>query len=104
MTYQEPGPSGSTVHVHTAPPSSSGLAVASLVLGILSILFVWIPIVGLISWILAPIGLVLGLVGLSRPAGRGMAVAGTICSAVGLLGCIGWIVLIGAAAAAGAGA
>ena len=82
---------------------SNGLAVASLVLGILSILFVWIPFVGLVSWILAPIGLVLGLVALNKPFGRGMAIAGSICSAIGLLGCIGWVVLIGAAAAAGSG-
>ena len=82
---------------------SNGLAVASLVLGILSILFVWIPFIGLVSWILAPIGLVLGLVALNKPFGRGMAIAGSICSAIGLLGCIGWVVLIGAAAAAGSG-
>ena len=82
---------------------SNGLAVASLVLGILSILFVWIPFIGLVSWILAPIGLVLGLVALNKPFGRGLAIAGSICSGIGLLGCIGWIVLIGAAAAAGSG-
>jgi hypothetical protein len=82
----------------------NGMAVASLVLGILSILFVWIPFVGLVSWILAPIGLVLGLVALKQPFGRGMAIAGSICSGIGLLGCIGWVVLIGVAAAAGSGA
>ena len=82
---------------------SNGLAVASLVLGILSILFVWIPFIGLVSWILAPIGRVLGLVALNKPFGRGMAIAGSICSGIGLLGCIGWVVLIGAAAAAGSG-
>ena len=82
---------------------SNGMAVASLVLGILSILFVWIPFIGLVSWILAPIGLVLGLVALGKPFGRGMAIAGSICSGIGLLGCIGWLVLIGAAAAASSG-
>jgi hypothetical protein len=82
---------------------SNGMAVASLVLGILSILFVWIPFIGLVSWILAPVGLVLGLVALNKPFGKGMAIAGSICSGVGLLGCIGWVVLIGAAAAAGSG-
>ena len=83
---------------------SNGMAVASLVLGILSILFVWIPFIGLVSWILAPVGLVLGLVALNKPAGKGMAIAGSICSGIGLLGCIGWVVLIGAAAAVGTGA
>ncbi len=84
-------------------PQSSGMAVASLVLGILSILFVWIPIVGLVAWVLAPIGLVLGLVALNRPGSRGLAIAGSICSGIGLLGCIGWVVLIGAAASVSTG-
>lgn len=82
-------------------PQSSGLAVASLVLGILSILFVWIPIVGLVSWVLAPVGLVLGLVAMNRPGSRNMAVAGAILSGIGLLGCIGWVVLLGVAASVG---
>ena len=81
---------------------SHGLAVASLVLGILSILFVWIPFIGLVSWVLAPVGLVLGLVALKQPFGRGMAIAGSICSGIGLLGCIGWVVLIGRAASVSA--
>lgn len=81
---------------------SNGLAVASLVLGILSILFVWIPLIGLVSWVLAPVGLVLGLVALKQPFGRGMAIAGSICSGIGLLGCIGWVVLIGMAASVSA--
>jgi hypothetical protein len=81
----------------------TGMAAASLILGILSILFVWIPFVGLVSWVLAPTGLVLGLVAMKRPFGKGMAIAGSICSGIGLLGCIGWVVLIGAAAAVGGG-
>ena len=81
---------------------SNGMAVASLVLGILSILFVWLPFIGLGAWILAPIGLVLGLVALGKPFGRGMAIAGSICSGIGLLGCIGWVVLIGMAASVSA--
>ncbi len=75
-----------------AQPSNNGLGVASLVLGILSIIFGWIPIIGFISWILAPIGLVLGLVALNTGAGRGIAIAGSICSGVGLLICILWVV------------
>ncbi|HYE43617.1 MAG TPA: hypothetical protein VEA15_09520 [Caulobacteraceae bacterium] len=105
--YDDQTPQGTThnVYVQQGPgQAGNGLAVASLVLGILSILFVWIPLIGMISWILAPLGLVLGLVGLNKPTGRGMAIAGAVCSGVGLLGCIGWVVLFGAAAAAGAGA
>lgn len=89
---------GATVHVH-AQPQGNGLATASLVLGILALIFVWIPLVGLIAWILAPLGLVLGLVALSKPTGRGMAIAGTVCSGIALLGCFAWIFLIGLGAA-----
>lgn len=95
----EPQPVATNVHVHVAP-QDTGLAIASLILGIFSICTVWIPIIGLIAWILAPLGLILGLVALKRPVGpgRGVAIAGVICSAIGLLGCIGWVVLIGALA------
>ena len=94
-----PHPGATNVHVHVAP-QDTGLAVASMILGSFSICTVWIPVVGLIAWILAPLGLILGLVALKRPVGpgRGVAIAGVICSAIGLLGCIGWVVLIGALA------
>jgi hypothetical protein len=94
-----PHPGATNVHVHVAP-QDTGLAIASLILGIFSICTVWIPIIGLIAWILAPLGLILGLVALKRPVGpgRGVAIAGIVCSAIGLLGCIGWIALIGALA------
>ena len=90
------------IHVHVAP-QDTGLAIASLILGVFSICTVWIPIVGLIAWVLAPLGLILGLVALKRPVGpgRGVAIAGVVCSAIGLLGCIGWIVIIGALATVG---
>ena len=102
---QEPYNAGQNIHVHTqAQPQGNGLAVASLVLGILSILFAWIPIIGMIAWILAPIGLVLGLVGLSKPSGRGMAIAGSICSGIGLLICLLWVISLGGIVAAGSAA
>lgn len=94
---------GPNVHVHTQP-QGNGLAVASLVLGILSILFAWIPIIGMIAWILAPLGLVLGLVGLGKPAGRGMAIAGSVCSGIGLLICLLWVIGLGGIMAAGSSA
>ena len=94
-----PNNGATNVHVHIAP-QDTGLATASLILGVFSICTVWIPFVGLIAWILAPLGLILGLVAMKRPIGpgRGVAIAGVVCSAVGLLGCIGWVLLIGAAA------
>jgi hypothetical protein len=77
----------------SAPPTN-GLAVAALVLGILALFFFWIPFLG---WIPALIGLVLGLVALQRPEGRGMAVGGVVCSAIALAIKIWfWVMVIGA--------
>ena len=78
------------------PAQSNGLAIASLVLGILSIVFGVIPVIGLISWLLAPVGLVLGLIALNKPTGRGMAIGGAVTSGIGLVICILWVVGMGA--------
>lgn len=63
------------------PQGSSGMAVGSMVLGIISILvvcFIW-P-VGLILGI---IGLILGAVALKKQTpGKGMAIAGLVCSII----------------------
>lgn len=80
----------------------NGMAIASLVLGILALATVWIPFFGMVAWLFSTLGLIFGFVGLSKPYGRGMAIAGTVCSAVGLLACIGWVMLFVFAAAAGA--
>lgn len=100
-----PGYGSQNVHVHQAPTQpSNGLATASMVLGIISIITVLIPIIGMIAWILAPLGLILGFVALGKPGGRGMAIAGIVTSAIGLLFCIGWFVLFAAIGAAGSAA
>lgn len=87
-----------------APEPTNGLAIAALVLGIVSVLLGWIPIVGLVSWILAPLGLVLGLIALGKPYGRPLAIGGIVASAIGLLICLLWLFFFGAIVAASAGA
>lgn len=64
---------------------TNGKAIASFILGILSILMVMFP-----GIILGIIGLILGIIGLkeinrSTQQGRKMAVAGIICSVIGVL-------------------
>ena len=78
-----------------APPPTvqptNGLAVAALVLGILSIVMFWIPFLG---WIPVVVGLVLGLVAMQQPYGRGMALAGVVCSSIALaLKLLFWVFL-----------
>ncbi len=82
-----------------APPTN-GLAVASLVLGIIALVTFWIPFLG---WVPVVVGLVLGLVALQNPYGRGMAIGGIACSGVALAIKVWfWVALIGVIGAASA--
>ena len=98
----------SSTEQHTAPtpppPATvkKGLAVASLVLGILAAVGCLIPVLNIGSIILAIIALVLGVVALvqaKRPGrgGKGLAIAGIILSVVAIVGAILANVLFGAA-------
>jgi hypothetical protein len=94
-------PPTQTINIQTpvAAPSN-GLAVASMVLGIIAVFTFWIPFLG---WIPVIIGLVLGVVALSKPYGRGMAITGIACSGLALLAKLAfWIVFAGALGAAAA--
>lgn len=78
-------------HPAPSPPSpSNGLGTTALVLGILAILLAFVPILGFISYPLAILGIVFGLVGLRRVSrrtatNRGVALAGLITSVLGFV-------------------
>jgi len=73
---------------------TSGLAIASLVCGILSLVLFWAPWLGFILGIIA---IVFGGVALRQTGrepnieGRGMAIAGLVC---GIVGIAGWLIII----------
>ena len=74
-------------HGYPQPTAGNGKAIAALVLGILSIVLCWLLIFDAVFVIL---GLIFGLIALSetrskRAGGRGLAVAGLICTVVGAL-------------------
>jgi hypothetical protein len=104
-TTTAPAP-GQTINIQApiAQPTN-GLAVASMILGIIAIFTFWIPFLG---WVPVILGLVLGLIAFSQPYGRGMAIAGVVCSglalAVKLVFWVFFIGILGAAGAAGAAA
>lgn len=78
---------------------NSGLAVAALVLGIISLIFKFIPFLGWLAVICGVIGLILGLAAKSsiktsngQLGGSGMATAGIVLSIITLaLWIIGWL-------------
>ena len=71
----------------------NGLAVAALVLGIIAIIFCWIPFLNVVSILLGLIGLGLGVPGLisalrGKRSGKGIAIAGVVLSAVSIVAAI----------------
>lgn len=74
-------------------PGRQGPAITSLVLGIVAAVFCLIPIVGMISFVLAPIGFVFGAIAWrgaakGRRSGKGKAIAGVVLAVVALIGAI----------------
>ncbi|MEC3977627.1 DUF4190 domain-containing protein [Amycolatopsis sp. H20-H5] len=83
-----------------APPKN-GLGTAGFVLGLIGLLISFIPVIGVVGYPLVIIGLILSIVGLLRVNKRvannkGLAIAGIVLSALGLIACILNTVLIGA--------
>lgn len=72
-----------------------------MILGILAIIIVWIPIVGVIAWPFIIIGLPLSAIGFAqarkRGQGSGMAIAGIVMNIIALVIAILYVAVIGAA-------
>lgn len=85
-------------YAYAAPQQGNGLAVAALVLGILSLILSWLLVV---DFILAVLAIIFGAVGISTAnkrngAGKGMAIAGLVLGLITIaLGIIFWIVVYG---------
>ncbi|MCU0264057.1 MAG: hypothetical protein MUF09_10395 [Candidatus Nanopelagicales bacterium] len=84
-----------------APPvliMRNNAAVVGATLGSVSLFLALIPLIGVVAWVLAPIGLmssVLGLVvGASRKVGRVGALWGVLTSGAALLVCLAWVALL----------
>lgn len=92
------GPGGPQVE-----PPRNGLGTAGFVLGLVGLVFSFIPVVGVVAWPLVILGLIFSLLGFSRArrgkaTNKGLSIAGIVCSAVGLLICILWLGIFGQAA------
>ena len=79
------------------PPPMSGMAITSLVMGVLAVMLCWIPVIGVVAWPLCLLGGGFGIAAMG-PTGRGvagghsLAVSGLICSAVALVVCVLYLV------------
>jgi hypothetical protein len=97
----QPQPQPQHVFITQTAPPSNGLGTAAMVLGIISVVFVFIPILGLVAWITSPLALIFGLIGLGR-APKGGAITGVVTGCIGIAVCIMWVSALVAAASAGA--
>lgn len=75
------------------------MGVAALVLGIISLLIGFIPVIGAIAFIPALIGLILGIVEIVKKSKskepKAMGIAGTVLSAIAIVIIIFWVFIVG---------
>jgi hypothetical protein len=64
---------------------SNGVAIAALIVGIISVVVCWIPFFGLVPPI---VGIILGIIGRRKPVQQGISLAGLVLSIVGLVGAL----------------
>jgi hypothetical protein len=65
------------------------MGTASMVLGIIALVFGFIPVINIIGWILAVVGVILGIIALVQKKPK--ALAGVICNGIALL--LPWLVM-----------
>ena len=83
---------------------NNSLGVLSLVLGIIGLICSIIPVIGLISWLLAPGALITGFLGLRNQASKGLAIAGLVTGGLALVVCLIWAAIFGVLIASVGGA
>lgn len=78
------------------------MGVAALVLGIISIVIGFIPVIGAIAFVPAIVGLILGIVDIVKKnkekQPKGMSIAGTVLSSIAIVFILFWISIFGIAA------
>ncbi|MFI5606224.1 MmpS family transport accessory protein [Amycolatopsis sp. NPDC051903] len=77
------------------PAPKNGLGTAGFVLGLIGLIFSFIPIIGLIAWPLVILGIIFAAVGLGRirkhrATNKGLTITGLVLSVIGLIICIVW--------------
>jgi hypothetical protein len=68
----------------------NSLGKASFIIGLIGLVFSFIPIIGFVSWLLGPLAILFGLIAL-RKRNRSLAIAGSITGAIALLICFSWL-------------
>lgn len=80
----------SDISMEDRKPDHNSLGKASCVVGVLALIFSFIPIIGFVSWLLAPLAIIFGLIALRKPA-RSLAIVGLITGIIALFVCYSWL-------------
>lgn len=78
----------------------NGLGTSGFVLGLIGLVFSFLPVIGVVAWPLVILGLVFSLLGFFRArrgaaSNKGLSIAGIVVSVVGLVVCIVWVAALG---------
>jgi hypothetical protein len=71
-------------------PDRNSLGKAAFIIGLIGLALSFVPIVGFVSWLLAPLAIIFGLIALRRPS-RSLAIVGIITGLVALFVCYSWV-------------
>lgn len=83
-------------------PYKNGLGTAGFVLGLVGLIFAFVPLIGIVAWPLTILGLIFGIVGTLRAnrgqaSNKGLAITAVVLSAIGLVICVIWTAAFGKA-------
>ena len=86
-----------------ARPSNSS-ALAGLILGIAGLCVAWIPLLGIVAWLVNGLGMLFSVLAFRRndPETRTMSLVGMVLNGLALLVCVGWVALFLISFASGA--
>lgn len=79
-----------TVSDSAIKPDRNSLGKAAFIIGLIALVLSFVPIVGFVSWLLAPLSVLFGLIALLRPS-RSLAIAGIVCGVIALFICFSWL-------------
>lgn len=74
----------------TIRPDHNSLGKAAFIMGLIALIMAFVPLIGFVSWILAPLAILCGGIAATRPK-RSLAIAGIVTGLLALLVCIWWL-------------
>ena len=80
-TPQTPQQEGTTIVINQVEKKGNGVGTAGFVCALIALIFGWVPVLGWILWL---VGTILSIVGMFKQP-RGLAIAGTIISLIGII-------------------